>query len=294
MPIFGKTNPTHMKRVILLCLGLAAAVAAFAQSKIVTESIQSEKLNAEIKYNVYLPAGYNPEQAYPVIYLLHGLYGDYTNWVETGGMKAVADELVATGELLPAVIIMPNAGGPDVNAYQNGYFNVKDWPYEDFFFQELLPAAESKYNCGGSKGQRAIMGLSMGGGGTIVYAQRHPDLFSSAYGMSAWLDSNRARVQDPAQKESKFYLTNESVCDHSALNFMDQADEATIGRLKTVKWFLDCGDDDSLMMLSVNLYTKMRSAGVPCELRVRNGAHTWEYWHTALRLSLPFASRNFQ
>jgi len=294
MPIFEKTNPTHMKRVILLCLGLAAAVAAFAQSKIVTESIQSEKLNAEIKYNVYLPAGYNPEQAYPVIYLLHGLYGDYTNWVETGGMKAVADELVATGELLPAVIIMPNAGGPDVNAYQNGYFNVKDWPYEDFFFQELLPAAESKYNCGGSKGQRAIMGLSMGGGGTIVYAQRHPDLFSSAYGMSAWLDSNRARVQDPAQKESKFYLTNESVCDHSALNFMDQADEATIGRLKTVKWFLDCGDDDSLMMLSVNLYTKMRSAGVPCELRVRNGAHTWEYWHTALRLSLPFASRNFQ
>lgn len=294
MPIFGKTNPTHMKRVILLCLGLAAAVAAFAQSKIVTESIQSEKLNAEIKYNVYLPAGYNPEQAYPVIYLLHGLYGDYTNWVETGGMKAVADELVATGELRPAVIIMPNAGGPDVNAYQNGYFNVKDWPYEDFFFQELLPAAESKYNCGGSKGQRAIMGLSMGGGGTIVYAQRHPDLFSSAYGMSAWLDSNRARVQDPAQKESKFYLTNESVCDHSALNFMDQADEATIGRLKTVKWFLDCGDDDSLMMLSVNLYTKMRNAGVPCELRVRNGAHTWEYWHTALRLSLPFASRNFQ
>ena len=294
MPIFGKTNPTHMKRVILLCLGLAAAVAAFAQSKIVTESIQSEKLNAEIKYNVYLPAGYNPEQAYPVIYLLHGLYGDYTNWVETGGMKAVADELVATGELLPAVIIMPNAGGPDVNAYQNGYFNVKDWPYEDFFFQELLPAAESKYNCGGSKGQRAIMGLSMGGGGTIVYAQRHPDMFSSAYGMSAWLDSNRARVQDPAQKESKFYLTNESVCDHSALNFMDQADEVTIGRLKTVKWFLDCGDDDSLMMLSVNLYTKMRSAGVPCELRVRNGAHTWEYWHTALRLSLPFASRNFQ
>ncbi|MBR1570098.1 MAG: esterase family protein [Bacteroidales bacterium] len=283
-----------MKRILLLCLGLAAAMAAGAQSKIVTESIQSQKLGAEIKYNVYVPAGYNPEQAYPVIYLLHGLYGNYANWAEQGGMKAVADELIATGELRPAVIIMPNAGDSDVNAYQNGYFNVKDWPYEDFFFQELLPDAEGKYHCGGSKGQRAIMGLSMGGGGTIVYAQRHPDLFSSAYGMSAWLDSQRAQPQDPAQKESKFYLTNESVCDHSALNFMDQADEATIGALKTVKWFLDCGDDDSLMMLSVNLYTKMRRAGLPCELRVRNGAHTWEYWHTALRLSLPFASRNFQ
>jgi len=283
-----------MKRFLLICLGLAAALVAGAQSKIVTESIASQKLGAEIKYNVYVPAGYKADQAYPVIYLLHGLYGNYSNWVETGGMKAVADNLIGTGELRPVVIVMPNAGDQDVNNYQNGYFNVKDWPYEDFFFQELMPEVEGKYNCGGSKGLRAIMGLSMGGGGSIVYAQRHPDLFSSAYGMSAWLDSNRARTEDPAQKASKFYLTNESVCDHSALNFIDQADEATLAQLKTVQWFLDCGDDDSLLMLSVNLYNKMRRAGLPCELRVRNGAHVWEYWHTALYLSLPFASRNFQ
>jgi len=282
-----------MKKVISLLLGLVVAAAALAQSKIVTESVQSQLLGCEQKYNVYLPDGYDAGKSYPVIYLLHGLYGDYTDWVKQGNMRIVADELIGTGELRPVVIVMPNAGNADVHHYQNGYFNVENWPYEDFFFQELLPAVEQKYACGGSKGRRAIMGLSMGGGGSIAYAQRHPELFSSSYGMSAWLDNKQNEVQEGMDPDSKLILTANAVREHSALDFMDKADAATIDRLKTVQWFLDCGDDDDLMPLSVDLYRKMKKAGLRSELRVRNGAHTWEYWHTALRLSLPFASRNF-
>ena len=282
-----------MKKVISFLLGLVVAVAALAQSKIVTESVQSQLLGCEQKYNVYLPDGYDAGKSYPVIYLLHGLYGDYTDWVKQGNMRIVADELIGTGELRPVVIVMPNAGNADVHHYQNGYFNVENWPYEDFFFQELLPAVEQKYACGGSKGRRAIMGLSMGGGGSIAYAQRHPELFSSSYGMSAWLDNKQNEVQEGMDSDSKLILTANAVREHSALDFMDKADAATIDRLKTVQWFLDCGDDDDLMPLSVDLYRKMKKAGLRSELRVRNGAHTWEYWHTALRLSLPFASRNF-
>ena len=282
-----------MKKVISLLLGLAVAAAALAQSKIVTESVQSQLLGCEQKYNVYLPDGYDAAQSYPVIYLLHGLYGDYTDWAKLGNMRIVADELIGTGELRPVVIVMPNAGNADVHHYQNGYFNVKNWPYEDFFFQELLPAVEQKYACGGSKGRRAIMGLSMGGGGSIAYAQRHPELFSSSYGMSAWLDNKQSEVNEGMDPSSKLILTANAVREHSTLDFMDKADAATIDRLKTVQWSLDCGDDDGLMPLSVELYRKMKKAGLRSELRVRNGAHTWEYWHTALRLSLPFASRNF-
>jgi enterochelin esterase-like enzyme len=242
---------------------------------------------------VYLPAGYDAARCYPVIYLLHGLYGEYHDWQTQGNMQTVADELIASGELLPVVIVMPNAGNPDIHHYQNGYFNVENWPYENFFFQEFLPAVEKQYNCGGRKGARAIMGLSMGGGGSTVYAQRHPDLFSSCYAMSAWLDQKSGEVRPDSNSDSKFVLTAISVREHSALDYVEQADPATVEALKTVAWFLDCGDDDSLMPLSVELHLKMKKVGIHSELRIRNGIHNWEYWHTALRLSLPFASRNF-
>lgn len=282
-----------MKKVISLLLGLVVAAAALAQSKVVTESIRSKFLGCEQKFNVYLPAGYDAARCYPVIYLLHGLYGEYHDWQTQGNMQTVADELIASGELLPVVIVMPNAGNPDIHHYQNGYFNVENWPYENFFFQELLPAVEKQYNCGGRKGARAIMGLSMGGGGATVYAQRHPDLFSSCYAMSAWLDQKLGEVRPDSNSDSKFVLTAISVREHSALDYVEQADPATVEALKTVAWFLDCGDDDSLMPLSVELHLKMKKVGIHSELRIRNGIHNWEYWHTALRLSLPFASRNF-
>lgn len=282
-----------MKKVISLLLGLVVAAAALAQSKVVTESIRSKFLGCEQKFNVYLPAGYDAARCYPVIYLLHGLYGEYHDWQTQGNMQTVADELIASGELLPVVIVMPNAGNPDIHHYQNGYFNVENWPYENFFFQEFLPAVEKQYNCGGRKGARAIMGLSMGGGGATVYAQRHPDLFSSCYAMSAWLDQKLGEVRPDSNSDSKFVLTAISVREHSALDYVEQADPATVEALKTVAWFLDCGDDDSLMPLSVELHLKMKKVGIHSELRIRNGIHNWEYWHTALRLSLPFASRNF-
>ncbi len=282
-----------MKRICIVLTLLVMGFQVLAQSKIVTESIRSSVLGCEQKYNVYLPDGYDAARTYPVVYLLHGLYGDYSNWARTGRLKDVADPLIASGEIVPMVIIMPNAGDSDVHGYQNGYFNVQDWPYEDFFYQELLPAAEAKFHCGGSKGRRAIMGLSMGGGGTIVYAQRHPDMFSSAYGMSAWLDNKQREVRGENRPGSKLTITDKSVREHSALDFLDQADAATLGRLKTVKWFLDCGDDDFLLDLSEELHRKMKKAGLNSQLRVRDGGHTWEYWHTALYTALPFASRNF-
>ena len=283
-----------MKRILISLLSLLLALPLFSQSKIVTETIESGKLGCSQKYNVYLPSGYDAAKEYPVIYLLHGLWGSYTDWTRLGGMKAVADELIASGEVMPVVIVMPNAGDEDVHHYQNGYFNVTDWPYEDFFYQEFLPAVEKKFNCGGSKGRRAVMGLSMGGGGSIVYAQRHPEMFSSSYGMSAWLDNKHREVRGGNQPGSKLALTDKSVQEHSALDFMDAADAATLARLRTVEWFLDCGDDDSLLRLSVDLHFKMKKAGIHSELRVRDGGHTWEYWHTALRTALPFASRNFR
>ena len=247
-----------------------------------------------MKYNVYLPDGFGQtEKTYPVVYLLHGLSDDYTAWVRNGSMQLVADELIGTGEACEMVIVMPNAGGADTRHIWNGYFNMPGWRYEDFFFREFLPAVEGKYRIVGDKGHRAIMGLSMGGGGSAVYCQRHPDLFSSCYAMSAWLDNANDEVWPlDSPKDCLYYVAN-AVHDHSALDFIDKADEDTLERLRSVAWFIDCGDDDFLFDLSIDFYRKMRDRGVKSEFRVRNGVHNWEYWHLALRQALPFAARNF-
>lgn len=281
-----------MKKIVFAAL-LALAFLPLRAGKVVTDSLYSKVLGTVVKYNVYIPSGYNSDNLYPAVYLLHGLSDDYTAWVKRGNMQTVADELIRSGEAKPMVIIMPNAGGPDTHNTWNGYFNMPGWNYEDFFFGELVPAVEKKYNCGGSKGKRAVMGLSMGGGGSTVYAQRHPDMFSSCYAMSAWLDNKRDEVGYKKGSYDKLYLVGQAVREHSALDFMDNADEATLERLRTVAWFIDCGDDDFLLQLSMDLHMKMRASKVHSELRVRNGVHNWEYWHLALRLSLPFASRNF-
>ena len=272
---------------LLLCATLAQA------GRIVTDSIQSSILGATVKFNVYLPSGFERSQdKLPVVYLLHGLTDTYTAWDQKGRMLEVADELIETGEAAPMVIIMPNAGGPDVNNIPNGYFNMPGWAYEDFFFQELLPTAESKYRGIGDKAHRAIMGLSMGGGGSVGYCQSHPDMFSSCYAMSPWLTSESGALS-PSGEKTRMYYTSEAVKEHSALDFIDRADDATKQQMRTVKWFVDCGDDDFLLGSAFEFYKKMRLANIKAELRVRNGVHNWEYWHYALRTALPFATRGF-
>lgn len=281
-----------MKKIILSLAALlvAGTMTALAGGKVVTENIDSKILGATVTYNVYLPEGFdNSGKTYPVIYLLHGLYGTYADWEECTGMHVICDELMYSGEAAEAVVIMPNAGGSDINRIHNGYFNVEGWRYEDFFFNEFIPAVEKKYRCMGDKGHRAIMGLSMGGGGSTVYCQRHPDMFSSCYAMSAWLDTQYSEDMP----HDCFYLTLKSVRNTSALDFVDNADEGTVAALKTVKWFFDCGDDDDLVYLTVDLHRKYNARGIFNEMRVHNGAHTWEYWHNCLRDALPFATRSF-
>ena len=284
-----------MRKIFYLTI-LSLLLPAFSAKagKVVTDSLESKVLGASVKYNVYLPSGFDKsDKQYPVIYMLHGLSDTYTAWVERGGMQTVADELIGTGELRKVVIIMPNAGGPDIHNTWNGYFNMPGWNYEDFFFKEFLPQVERKYRIISDKGHRAVMGLSMGGGGSTVYCQRHPDMFSSCYAMSAWLENKQGQVGGKDLKKDKLYYVSNAVNEHSALAFIDNADDATLQALRTVKWFFDCGDDDFLVRLSFELHMKMKEKGVKSELRVRNGVHNWEYWHTALRTALPFASRNF-
>lgn len=280
-----------MKKIISFFVLLLLTLSIQA-GNIVSDSINSKILNSVVKYNVYLPDGFDkPTTKYPVVYLLHGLSGTYKEWDERGNAREIADELISSGEAVPMVIVMPNAGHPEIKKVWNGYFDMPGWQYETFFFTELLPEVEKKYRVIGDKEHRAIMGLSMGGGGSTVYCQHHPEMFSSCYAMSAWLETGNP--ERGYEVKDKFFYTLQSVYNNSTVRFLENADDTTKEKLRTVRWFFDCGDDDQLMGLSVKMHDLSKNNNIKDELRIRNGIHNWEYWRTALRLALPFASDNF-
>jgi len=285
-----------MKRLFILTIILIGfCAAASGASRIKRDSVFCHTMNTEIQYNVYLPDGYVSDGSvtYPVVYLLHGLSDNCEAWVSKGTMKPIADELIESGEACKMVIVMPQAGDADTRRVPCGYFNMPAWSYEDLFFDEFIPDVESKYHAGGDKMRRAVMGLSMSGGGSTVYCQKHPDMFSSCYAMSAWMDEPKAEGVTYAEAKDWREKTCISVHENSAPGFLRKADAQTIEALKTVKWFIDCGDDDFLFDVNVETYQLMKKAGIKTEFRVRNGIHNWEYWRTSLRAALPFASRNF-
>ena len=275
------------------CLLICLMFTMSADAAIVRDSIQSKVLGVCRYYMVYLPSGFQREtdRHYPILYLLHGLTDDERAWVDKGQMDRVADELMASGEAQQMVIVMPCAGGPDTKNVWNGYFNMKGWTFEDHFYQELLPTVEQKYRAGGSREQRAVAGLSMGGGGSVGYALGHPDMFSACYAMSAWLD---AEVRQDAAPDDKVAILSEAVHGRNPFDKLDNASETELNEYRQISWFIDCGDDDFLFEQNIDLYKKLRQKRFKAQLRVRDGGHTWEYWHNALRMCLPFVSRNFR
>ena len=265
-------------------------------SRVEEHTIKSEVLGAERNYTVYLPAGYDidKEKTYPVLYLLHGMDGTNKDWFDRGHVKDVMDQLTASGEADAMIIVSPDAGGSVREGKWNGYFDMRGWSYEEFFFTEFLPTIEKEYRIKADKQHRTIAGLSMGGGGCTSYAQRHADMFGACYAMSAFLHMGAEGVdaQKVAQGD-KTALLFDAAHRLSCVDYVKNADEARKQELRTVAWFVDCGDDDFLFDGNMDFYQAMRRAHIPCQLRVRDGGHTWEYWHSALYIALPWVSRSF-
>lgn len=254
-------------------------------------SMTSKVLDSDRKYAIYLPPDYeSSSRSYPVLYLLHGAGDDQTGWIQFGEVLHIADKAFNNGEATPMVIVMP-----DANTGKRGYFNdiSGDWRYEDFIFDELIPHVEEKYRIKGEKRYRAIAGLSMGGGGSFMYALHHPEMFSSACPLSAYIgpadiDQLKSRL-DPSDSFSDQQL--ESYLDqHNALRLIETM---PTDQVKSVRWFIDCGDDDFLYEGNSLIHIAMKKKSIPHEYRVRDGGHGWTYWRDALPVVLDFVSQAF-
>ena len=285
-----------MKKILTAVIAILISFSASGQMGKVYDdlSMQSDILNMDRKYAIYLPPDYeSSNRSYPVLYLLHGGGDDQTGWVQFGEVLHIADKAINTGKATPMIIVMP-----DANTGRRGYFNdpKNEWRYEDFFFNELMPFVEKTYRIKGEKRYRAVAGLSMGGGGSFMYALHHPELFSSACPLSAstgplTLEQTEERLKR-FDKETEFTKTEieNYYKRHSALELIKSMPDKD---LKSVRWFIDCGDDDFLYEGNSLIHIEMRKRQIPHEFRIRDGGHTWTYWRESLPVVLDFVSMAF-
>lgn len=278
-----------MKKCLFLLIALAAVGSAAAQSRVEEFRVQSEKLGCEKICSVYLPDGYDKsDKVYPVLYLLHGASDNYQDWAGKGNMRQIVDDAIAEGTALEMIVVMPDAAGEGERRIGKhmGYFDMPGWNYEQFFFGEFIPAVEKHYRIAGTKARRAISGLSMGGGGTAVYALHRPDMFGSACTMSGLLDVFPSpRSYDAAVLES--------IANNSPVRLLRELTDEQIAQQRSVRWWVDCGDDDFLYESNIRFYELMRHHTIPIQFRMRNGGHSWRYWQQALPSILTFVSIGF-
>ncbi len=269
-------------------------------SKLVeNESIPSAILKKDKKFSVYLPAGYETSgQSYPVLYLLHGLGDDATSWAKLGDARAIADTAIRENKAVPMIIVMPDAERTFYLNHAKG-----EYPFEDYFFKELMPHIEKTYRTKPEAKYRAVAGLSMGGFGSLLYSLHHPELFGSCYAMSSAVFSDDEVTKLPLAEFNRRYqaiLGETKEGDPRITDFWNQnsilhlVPRIPADKKKAVRFFIDCGDDDFLYAGNALLHIAMKQAGIPHEYRVRNGGHTWDYWKTSLPEALNFISQGMR
>lgn len=278
-----------MKKFTLLLALIMGWGSLMAQSQVFeTRTVKSQILGMDRSYSIYLPEGYDRNDiSYPVLYLLHGSGDDHTGWVQYGQVQHIADKTIAEGLAGPMIIVMP-----DANTGQRGYFNneERNWFYEDFFFKELIPHIEKTYRVRSERRYRAIAGLSMGGGGTIFYSLRHPEIFAAAAPLSALAGNWRVDGQSPMSANPAFSAIN---LDNDMTYILENVSEDHLKNIKAIRWYISCGDDDFLYEGNARMHILFRQKGIPHEFRVKDGGHTWTYWRMELPLVMEFVSKSF-
>lgn len=127
-----------------------------------------------------------------------------------------------------------------------------------------------------------------------MYALHHPELFSSACPLSAYvgpLTFQEARTRSNADNlKLADSLVENYYTKHNALSLINSLPDA---QKKAVRWYIDCGDDDFLYEGNSLVHIAMRKKDIPHEFRINDGGHSWTYWRTALPHVLEFVSQAF-
>jgi enterochelin esterase-like enzyme len=287
-----------MKQLFLFLTALLVlnGFSQIPQGKVIEgQSMPSKITGYNVNYSIYLPADYDvSKRSYPVVYLLHGYSDNETAWVQFGEVNLAADRAIASREIPPMIIVMPDA---KVTFYINDAAG-KD-RYEDMFFQEFIPHIEKTYRIRAKKEFRAVSGLSMGGYGALVYALHHPDMFIACAPFSAavWTDEEVMKMPYSSFNKRMERMGCDStnrLCENWRKNsILDLVKTLPKEKIETVRFYIDCGDDDFLVKGNMALHALMVDLKIKHEFRIRDGEHNWLYWRTGITDVLKFIGESF-
>lgn len=279
----------RVKRVFVQCLFviLVATCAAQAQRKTAPHSnrmpescvrvqdgeFQSAALDRKMKYRILLPCLYQAgSRRFPVLYLLHGLYGDYLNWDTLTNVERYAQKY----EL---IVVMPDAGD---SWYTNSATDPKD-KFEDYIAKDLVAEIDGKFRTLRDRHSRAIAGLSMGGYGALKIALRYHGDFAFGGSLSGALnapgDLGDKRPEFRDQLLKVFGPPGSAVrADNNVFSLLRNASAKDLPY-----FYLASGNADDFLPVNRDLAAQLSSQAAPYEYHETAGGHAWDYWDRSVQ-----------
>lgn len=209
---------------------------------------------------VYTPPGYDQDfkARYPVLYLQHGAGESERGWTAQGRANFILDNLLAAAQAKPMLIVM-----------ENGYAGRGNEAFGDVLLHDLIPEIERSYRTRAGRENRALAGLSMGGGQAMQIGLSNPGTF-------AYLGSFSGAGARNFQWETSY---NGAFHDAAAFN------------KRTKLLWIGCGTEDFLYPANAAMHAALQKAGVQHVWYESPGLHDWQVWRAHLR---EFASRLFR
>lgn len=268
---------TNIMKSIRYTLALLLTLAFFtAQAKTDTLLVQSPSMQKTLKAGVVTPDSYQKKKngPYPVLYLLHGYGGNFSNWLKVPPQQNL---LQTMADKYQVIIVTPDGGTG--SWYYDSPIN-KESQYETFITQELRQEIERRYRAIPERSARFITGLSMGGHGALYLAARNPELYLGAGSMSGSVNISRIERQNLLPSiEAVLGPKQENQEAHTANSIVHMVPQLKASGLHLI---IDCGVDDFLIEDNRELHRRLVYEKVPHEYTERPGAHTWTYWGNAL------------
>jgi enterochelin esterase-like enzyme len=238
--------------------GFDAKRDGIARGKFEVIEYESKVGKGKRKMSVYTPPGYSKDTKYPVFYLLHGIGGDHNEWPRGGAPNIILDNLIADKKAVPMIVVMPNgraSGGPATKGFGKDAFQ-EFGTFDQNLLKDVIPYIEANYSVKADRENRALAGLSMGGGQSLNFGLANLDTFAWVGGFSS-----APNTKQPASL------------------IKDHADAAKKLRLL----YVACGDKDSLFKISQGVHKMLDEKKVPHIYNViPGGQHDFKVWRSDL------------